>query len=75
MDFECVEKPNISGKVDNQGPTQESPTLDMKRKREELNNAVKDTKPSKQVKFKDEPGISPPLPLKLGRRDVTPFKP
>ena len=75
LDFESVDNPNISGKVDNQGPTSESPTLDMKRKREEPNNVEKDTKPSKQVKFKDEPGISPPLPLKLGRRDVTPFKP
>ena len=43
--------------VDNQGPTHESPTLDMKRKRDELSNATK-TKPSKQVKFKDDSHIS-----------------
>ena len=72
---EFEKEPNISEKVDNQGPTHESPTLDMKRKCEELNNAAKNSKPSKQVKFKDDPGISPQPPLKLERRNVTPFKP
>ena len=74
VSFEFAKEPDISEEVDNPGPTHESPTLDMKRKREELNVAAQ-TKPSKQVKFKDDPNISTHSTLKLERRTVTPFKP
>ena len=74
VSFEFAKEPDISEEVDNPGPTHESPTLDMKRKREELSAAAQ-TKPTKQVKFKDDPNISTHPTLKLERRIVTPFKP